>query len=95
MRLASSFIAHLSYYVYVILCAFRHVLSDVEIALNTLWKSCEFEGPCVSLVAENAYSDDTLTYSGRDAEASLIFNICAIAEIGNNKSNLIGVSESY
>ena len=70
----------------------RFVLSDIEIALDTLWRKCEFDGSCVTLVKENAYGGSALKYVGRDAEASLIFNICAIAEIGNNKSNLIGVS---
>ena len=67
----------------------RFVLGDMEMALNMLLERCEFDAR-ISLVKDNPYKNE-LVYSERQAEASLIFNICALAEIGNNKSNLIGV----
>ena len=75
---------------YTIQYYYRHILGDMEIAFNVLLDTCEFDHK-LSLVKENPYTGQ-LVYDERQAEASLIFNICAIAEVGNNKSNLIGVS---
>ena len=46
----------------------------------------------LSLVSQNPYPDPV--YSVREAKTVVVFNVCALAEVGNNKSNLIGVSES-
>ena len=69
----------------------RYVVGDLQQAFNTLLKAAgQTSEKCV--IAVNPYVD--VTYSVTEAESVCIFNLCALAEIGNTKSNLIAVSES-
>ena len=69
----------------------RYVVGDLQQAFNTLLKAAgQTSEKCV--IAVNPYGD--VTYSVTEAESVCIFNLCALAEIGNTKSNLIAVSES-
>ena len=58
-------------------------------ACNTLLESVESDSQ-VHLVATNPMTE--VVYSTREAEAAIIFDLAVLAEIGNAKNNLIGVS---
>ena len=68
----------------------RHVLGDLEIGFNTLLEATESDFQC-NLVTKNPFKD--MVYNTKQAEAAIIFDVCALAEIGNTKNNLIGVSD--
>lgn len=64
----------------------RLVLADLEVGLRTL-----HGGDRVSpiLVPDNPYH--SVKYSVKQAETIILFNLWALSEIANTKSNLIGV----
>ena len=70
----------------------RYVVGDLQQAFNTLLKAAGQKKTEKCVIAVNPYGD--VTYSVTEAESVCIFNLCALAEIGNTKSNLIAVSES-
>lgn len=65
------------------------MLGDVEMAFNSLLKSAKSDNQC-HLVKSNPYHE--VVYNCKQAQAVIVFDVCALAEIGNTKSNLIGVS---
>lgn len=65
---------------------FRLVLADLEVGMKTLQPREHGE---LNLVADNPFP--AVTYSHRQAEAIVLFNLNALAEIANTKNNLIGV----
>lgn len=68
------------------------MLGDIENCFNLLQNHYEANNT-ISLVSQNPYPEATMTV--KEAEAIIIFNVCALAEVGNNKSNLIGVSHVF
>ena len=68
-------------------CDFRLVLADIEVGMTRLLPQ---DHPGLCLVTDNPYS--SVHYSHRQAEAIILFNLNALAEIANTKNNLIGVS---
>ena len=76
---------------------FRLILCQLEIAYNTLLKSEEItthsDNPlftnCSLVAGSNQFA--YMKYSDSQAEAVVIFNLRALVEIGNAKSNLIGM----
>ena len=66
------------------------MLGDLEIGFNTLLEATESDFQC-NLVTKNPFKD--MVYNTKQAEAAIIFDVCALAEIGNTKNNLIGVSD--
>ena len=67
---------------------FRYILGDLEVAFNTLLEAIESENQC-SLVVGNPFSE--VIYTTKQAETVIVFDVCALAEIGNTKNNIIGV----
>uniref|UniRef100_A0A2C9LZC5 non-specific serine/threonine protein kinase n=1 Tax=Biomphalaria glabrata TaxID=6526 RepID=A0A2C9LZC5_BIOGL len=68
--------------------AYRLVLSDIDIGYNTLLTMGK--QPLLQLASgENLFS--TMKYSRRQAQQAIMFNIMALTEIANTKSNLIGM----
>ncbi len=66
-------------------------MGDLEISFNTLLESMEGTYR-VNVVSVNPYTD--VVYNAKQAETAIIFNLCALSEVGNTKNNLIGVSLS-
>ncbi|GFO31315.1 serine/threonine-protein kinase smg1, partial [Plakobranchus ocellatus] len=70
--------------------AYRLVLGDIEGAYNTLLS--EGSRPPLVLVADPAANPwSEYIYSPRQAQQAVLFNISALTEIANTKSNLIGM----
>ncbi|KAH9498432.1 Serine/threonine-protein kinase smg1 [Bulinus truncatus] len=68
--------------------AYRLVLSDIEVSYNTLLTHGKQQQ--LQLVAgDNPFS--SMKYSLRKAQQAIMFNIMALTEIANTKSNLIGM----
>ncbi len=65
------------------------MLADLQMAFCVLLPESATHLPCCSLVTDNPLAD--IVYTRKQAEAAVLFDICALAEIGNSKSNLIGV----
>ena len=63
-------------------------MGDLEVSFNTLLQGMKDEKK-VSIVSANPYPD--VMYSPKQAEIAIIFNMCALSEVGNTKNNLIGV----
>ena len=74
---------------------FRCVLTMLETAYNILLREAESDVRC-NLVTSKNCDDEKLVYTFdvSQAETICIFCICVIAEIGNAKNNIIGVSRS-
>lgn len=67
----------------------RHILGDLEVSLKTLLGAGKgSDRPSVTLVTSNPYTD---TYTVQEALVTAVFDLTVIAELGNNKSNLIVV----
>ncbi|XP_076458807.1 serine/threonine-protein kinase SMG1-like [Babylonia areolata] len=66
--------------------SYRLVLADMEIGMKALLPP---EHRDFSLVQDNPFS--SVTYSVRQAVTIILFNLNALAEIANSKSNLIGM----
>ena len=66
-------------------------MADLEASFNSLLTraGCDYTS---NVVPDNPFLDKVWTTS--EAEAVAIFDICALAEIGNTKNNLIGVVTS-
>lgn len=67
----------------------RYVVGDLQQAFNTLLKAAGATAE-KHVITVNPYGD--VAYTVTEAESVCIFNLCALAEIGNTKSNLIAVS---
>ena len=67
-------------------CLFRLVLADLENCVRTLKPPRHRK---LTLVVDNPFPDTK--YGIRQAEAIILFNLSALAEIANTKNNLIGV----
>ncbi|XP_048758488.2 serine/threonine-protein kinase SMG1-like [Ostrea edulis] len=68
--------------------SFKYVVGDLQQAFKTLLQAAgEKSERCV--ISVNPYCD--VVYSVTEAESVCIFNLCALAEIGNTKSNLIAM----
>ncbi|XP_077980517.1 serine/threonine-protein kinase SMG1-like [Glandiceps talaboti] len=68
--------------------AYSFVLSDLELAYNKLLEHSD----CVSrvdVVKENMFVDKHVNL--QDAETTIIFDICALSEIGSSKNTIIGM----
>lgn len=71
----------------------RHILGDLEVSLKTLLGAGKSsDRPSVTLVTSNPYTD---TYTVQEALVMAVFDLTVIAELGNNKSNLIVVCVCY
>lgn len=75
-------------YVIIQLHTCRHILGDLELGLGALLQSVESDYQC-TLVTNNPYQGRTS--NPLQAEIVILFDICALAEVGNTKNNLIGV----
>lgn len=67
----------------------RYVVGDLQQAFNTLLQAAGATAE-KRVITVNPYGD--VAYTVTEAESVCIFNLCALAEIGNTKSNLIAVS---
>lgn len=67
----------------------RLVLSDTEVSYNILLAANQ-QKPLQLVNGENLFKNTS--YSQRHAQQAIMFNIGALTEIANTKSNLIGVS---
>jgi len=76
------------FHVFIVVFVTRLVLSQLEIAYNTLLTDVASD-QMSSLVALNAFGQTK--YTTTIAETIVLFCVCVITEIGNAKSNLIGV----
>ena len=65
----------------------RLVLGDMEMAYNSLLT--EADRQTIKLVSDNPFSH--VTYTHHHSEVVICFDIGALTEIANTKSNLIGV----
>ncbi|CAH1794898.1 unnamed protein product [Owenia fusiformis] len=68
--------------------AYRLVQADIEVAYNTLAEKAK-EKDKLELVQNNPFVEGDVT--SEQAETIIVFNLCALAEVGNTKSNLIGM----
>ncbi|XP_062590366.1 serine/threonine-protein kinase SMG1-like isoform X1 [Saccostrea cucullata] len=68
--------------------SFKYVVGDLQRAFNTLLQAAGQKTE-KSVIPSNPYAD--VVYSVSEAESVCIFNLCALAEIGNTKSNLIAM----
>ena len=67
------------------------MLGDLEVAYNVLLRQAASDYRCLLVPADhNPFS--AMDYGVEAAEAAIVFDVCALAEIGNAKNNLIGVS---
>jgi len=66
------------------------VLAHLEVAYNSLLAEAGGSDTRCHLVTSNPIP--ATAYKGYEAETVVIFSICVLAEIGNAKSNLFGVS---
>lgn len=64
-------------------------MGDLQQAFNTLLQAAGSTAE-KRVITVNPYGD--VVYTVTEAESVCIFNLCALAEIGNTKSNLIAVS---
>lgn len=64
-------------------------MGDLQQAFNTLLQAAGATAE-KRVITVNPYGD--VVYTVTEAESVCIFNLCALAEIGNTKSNLIAVS---
>ncbi|XP_041362847.1 serine/threonine-protein kinase SMG1-like [Gigantopelta aegis] len=70
--------------------AYRLILCDIQVAYNTVL--CDGDSRSVlELVKETDNTFREVKYSKRQAETTFIFNICALSELANTKSNVIGM----
>ncbi|XP_059145931.1 serine/threonine-protein kinase SMG1-like [Physella acuta] len=68
--------------------AYRLVLSDTEVSYNILLTASQ-QKPLQLVNGENLFKNTS--YSQRHAQQAIMFNIGALTEIANTKSNLIGM----
>lgn len=68
----------------------RYVVGDLQKAYNTLVVAAGDSSAIKSTITDNPFED--VNYSIKEAETVCVFNLCALTEIGNTKSNLIAVS---
>lgn len=68
--------------------SFKYVVGDLQQAFNTLLKAAGATAE-KHVITVNPYGD--VAYTVTEAESVCIFNLCALAEIGNTKSNLIAM----
>ncbi|XP_070580922.1 serine/threonine-protein kinase SMG1-like [Ptychodera flava] len=68
--------------------AYSFVLSDLELAYNRLLEHSDCKTK-VELVKENAFKGKHVNL--QDAEAAVIFDVCALSEIGSSKNTIIGM----
>ena len=73
------------------ICYFRLILCDIQVAYNTLLYTTDTVSTLeLGKEADNTFCD--VKYSVKQAETTFILNICALSELANTKSNVIGVS---
>ncbi|KAJ8319497.1 hypothetical protein KUTeg_004588 [Tegillarca granosa] len=68
---------------------YRYVVGDLQKAYNTLVLAAGDSSAIKSTISENPFED--VNYSVKEAETVCVFNLCALTEIGNTKSNLIAM----
>jgi len=64
----------------------------MEVAVNLLLASVDSDEHVQLVSTVNPFAD--IQYSIQEAEVAVMFDVAALVEIGNAKSNLIGVSET-
>lgn len=73
---------------------YKNLLADSELSYETLFKQSNSGDPLINDEIEELQSENGIKKLNlvRNAETSLLFNLCVLAELGNaSKSNLISV----